>query len=55
MNCQQELDSLARASIAASRRTGIALVRGATLFIALATNQMFFKLAHKTIMLRFLL
>ena len=46
VNPQQESDSFASASVATAGAVGIALVGGATLFIAFATNEIFFKRAH---------
>lgn len=48
----QELNSFASASVTPSRGTRIALIARATLFIAFATNQIFFKLAHNILMVR---
>jgi hypothetical protein len=52
VNQRQELHSFASASIAAPRRIAVAVVRRTTGFVAFATNQIFFKLAHNILMFR---
>jgi len=51
-NRRQTLNSFASASIAAPRRIAVAIVRRAARFVAFATNQIFFKLAHNILMFR---
>lgn len=53
MNWRQESNPFAGASVAASRRTAVAVVGRAALFVAFATkNKIFFKLVHNFLMFR---